>query len=68
MVVPLERPEEVHDPRSLFEQLQAHKHQKEEELEEAHRYKNQIYGGLDDEEFAYLQELREKQTEEEDKR
>eukprot|EP00045_Choanoeca_perplexa_P017074 m.240786 g.240786 ORF g.240786 m.240786 type:complete len:208 (-) comp17442_c0_seq3:5213-5836(-) len=65
---PLERPEEAYETRSLFEQLQANKAKKEEEFEDAHRYKNQIYGGMDDDEFKFVQELEQKVIEEEDKR
>jgi hypothetical protein len=64
----LERPEEAYETRSLFEQLQANKAKKDEEFEDAHRYKNQIYGGMDDDEFKFVQELEQKVVEAEDKR
>eukprot|EP00730_Choanoeca_flexa_P003851 TRINITY_DN11520_c0_g3_i2.p1 TRINITY_DN11520_c0_g3~~TRINITY_DN11520_c0_g3_i2.p1 ORF type:complete len:229 (+),score=51.20 TRINITY_DN11520_c0_g3_i2:43-687(+) len=65
---PLERPEEPYETRSLFEQLQANKAKKDEEFESARMYKNQIYSGMDDDEYQFVQELEQKQIEEEDKR
>ncbi|EDQ92839.1 uncharacterized protein MONBRDRAFT_22011 [Monosiga brevicollis MX1] len=65
---PLQRPEQPYEHRSLFEQLQANKAQKEEERLEALKPKNQIYQGLDDEEYGYLEELNRKEIEAEDQR
>ncbi|XP_022913734.1 PSME3-interacting protein [Onthophagus taurus] len=50
---PIERPEEPHDHRSLYEKLQEQKQKKDLEYEEAHKLKNMIKG-LDDDEIEFL--------------
>eukprot|EP00039_Didymoeca_costata_P029482 m.24824 g.24824 ORF g.24824 m.24824 type:complete len:197 (+) comp7649_c0_seq4:380-970(+) len=61
---PLERPEEVHDPRTLYERLQANKIKKDEEFEEALKFKNQIYKGLDADEFEHIEKIKKREYEE----
>lgn len=51
---PLEAPEEVYDPRSLYERLQEQKMKKEADFEEKNKLQNLI-PKLDDEEVQYLQ-------------
>ncbi|KAI5934572.1 PSME3-interacting protein [Manis javanica] len=68
---PEECPEEVYDPRSLFERLQEQKDRKQQEYEEQFRFKNMVRG-LDEDETNFLdevsrqQELIEKQRREEE--
>ncbi|KAE8608177.1 hypothetical protein XENTR_v10011419 [Xenopus tropicalis] len=68
---PEECPEEVYDPRSLYERLQEQKEKKQQEYEEQFKFKNMVRG-LDVEETNFLdevsrkQELLEKQRRDED--
>ncbi|XP_060131874.1 PSME3-interacting protein isoform X3 [Zootoca vivipara] len=68
---PEECPEEVYDPRSLYERLQEQKDKKQQEFEEQFKFKNMVRG-LDEEETKFLDEvsrqqaLIEKQRREED--
>ncbi|KAM5263602.1 PSME3-interacting protein [Ctenodactylus gundi] len=68
---PKECPEEVYDPRSLYERLQEQKDRKQQEYEEQFRFKNMVRG-LDEDETNFLdevsrqQELIEKQRREEE--
>ncbi|XP_032086290.1 PSME3-interacting protein isoform X4 [Thamnophis elegans] len=68
---PKECPEEVYDPRSLYERLQEQKDKKQQEFEEQFKFKNMVRG-LDEEESKFLDEvsrqqvLIEKQRHEED--
>ncbi|XP_044126709.1 PSME3-interacting protein [Bufo gargarizans] len=70
---PEECPEEVYDPRSLYEKLQEQKEKKQQEYEEQFKFKNMVRG-LDEEESNFLdevsrkQELLEKQRREEEKK
>uniref|UniRef100_A0A8C4R8I4 Proteasome activator subunit 3 interacting protein 1 n=1 Tax=Eptatretus burgeri TaxID=7764 RepID=A0A8C4R8I4_EPTBU len=50
---PLEQPEEVYDPRSLFEKLQEQKERKQAEFEEPLKFKNQVRG-LEEDEAGFL--------------
>jgi len=61
---PIEVPDEPIETRSLFEQLQAQKDQKELDHEEQHRMRNQVRG-LDKEEADFLDFVVEKQQERE---
>ncbi|KAJ6666187.1 hypothetical protein lerEdw1_001092 [Lerista edwardsae] len=68
---PEECPEEVYDPRSLYERLQEQKDKKQQEFEEQFKFKNMVRG-LDEDETKFLDEvsrqqvLIEKQRREED--
>ncbi|KAF6077462.1 hypothetical protein HJG60_004818 [Phyllostomus discolor] len=68
---PEECPEEVYDPRSLYERLQEQKDRKQQEYEEQFKFKNMVRG-LDEDETNFLdevsrqQELIEKQRREEE--
>ncbi|KAM4614474.1 PSME3-interacting protein [Discoglossus pictus] len=57
---PEECPEEVHDPRSLYEKLQEQKDKKQQEYEEQFKFKNMVRG-LDEEETNFLDEVSRKQ-------
>ncbi|XP_018410903.1 PREDICTED: protein FAM192A [Nanorana parkeri] len=57
---PEECPEEVHDPRSLYEKLQEQKDKKQQEYEEQFKFKNMVRG-LDKEETDFLDEVSRKQ-------
>ncbi len=79
----LERPEDVYDPRSLFERLQEQKNMKEEEWQQAHSLslfalaarhhsplpsshnttENQVYMGLDEDEFEFIDKVGRQQHE-----
>uniref|UniRef100_UPI00358EE889 PSME3-interacting protein-like isoform X2 n=1 Tax=Myxine glutinosa TaxID=7769 RepID=UPI00358EE889 len=50
---PLEKPEDVCDPRSLFEKLQEQKERKQAEFEEPLKFKNQVRG-LEEDEAGFL--------------
>ncbi|XP_056668324.1 PSME3-interacting protein isoform X2 [Monodelphis domestica] len=68
---PEECPEEVYDPRSLFERLQEQKDKKQQEYEEQFKFKNMVRGLNEDEtnfldEVSRQQELIEKQRREEE--
>ncbi|XP_061863771.1 PSME3-interacting protein [Colius striatus] len=68
---PKECPEEVYDPRSLYERLQEQREKKQQEFEEQFKFKNMVRG-LDEDETHFLdevsrqQELLEKQRREEE--
>ncbi|XP_050453920.1 PSME3-interacting protein isoform X1 [Cataglyphis hispanica] len=64
---PLEPPEEVYDPRSLYERLQEQKNKRDLEYEEAHKLKNMIKG-LDDDEVEFLDLVDRTKMEEERKK
>ncbi|KAG8437683.1 hypothetical protein GDO86_008405 [Hymenochirus boettgeri] len=70
---PEECPEEVYDPRSLYEKLQEQKDKKQLEYEEQFKFKNMVRG-LDEDETNFLdevsrkQELLEKQRKEEERK
>ncbi|KAM8947097.1 PSME3-interacting protein isoform 2-T2 [Pelodytes ibericus] len=70
---PEECPEEVYDPRSLYEKLQEQKDKKQQEYEEQFKFKNMVRG-LDEDETNFLdevsrkQELIEKQRREEERK
>lgn len=64
---PLEAPEEVYDPRSLYERLQEQKNKRDIEYEEAHKLKNMIKG-LDDDEVEFLDLVDRTKMEEERKK
>ncbi|XP_076752660.1 PSME3-interacting protein isoform X1 [Xylocopa sonorina] len=64
---PLEAPEEVYDPRSLYERLQEQKTKRDAEYEEAHKLKNMIKG-LDDDEVEFLDLVDRTKLEEERKK
>ncbi|KJE92715.1 hypothetical protein CAOG_03630 [Capsaspora owczarzaki ATCC 30864] len=51
------------DGKSLFDRLEANRAAKAAEFEEKMKYKNQIYQGLDDEEFEFVQNSATKQEE-----
>ncbi|XP_039663967.1 PSME3-interacting protein isoform X2 [Perca fluviatilis] len=53
---PEDAPEEVYDPRSLFERLQEQKDKKQEEYEEQFKFRNMVRG-LDEEESSFLDEV-----------
>lgn len=57
---PEECPEEVYDPRSLYEKLQEQKDKKQQEYEEQFKFKNMVRG-LDDDETNFLDEVSRKQ-------
>merc|ERR1711988_1004803 len=59
---PEEAPEEKHDPRSLYEQLQANKSKADEEYEERMRLSNQVQG-LDEGESDFLDYVSQKKEE-----
>ncbi|XP_012409296.1 PSME3-interacting protein [Sarcophilus harrisii] len=68
---PEECPEEVYDPRSLYERLQEQKDKKQQEYEEQFKFKNMVRGLNEDEtnfldEVSRQQELIEKQRREEE--
>lgn len=56
--------EEAYDPRSLFEQLQAHKSAKDEEYDDMHRLSNQ-FRGIDEGESEFLSEVNQRKAHEE---
>uniref|UniRef100_A0A3B4AIH9 FAM192A/Fyv6 N-terminal domain-containing protein n=1 Tax=Periophthalmus magnuspinnatus TaxID=409849 RepID=A0A3B4AIH9_9GOBI len=58
---PEEAPEEVYDPRSLFERLQEQKDKKQEEFEEQFKFKNMVRG-LDEDETSFLDEVSRQQS------
>ncbi|MEE6499765.1 hypothetical protein FKM82_003577 [Ascaphus truei] len=70
---PEECPEEVYDPRSLYEKLQEQKEKKQLDYEEQFKFKNMVRG-LDEDETNFLdevsrkQELVEKQRRDEEKK
>ncbi|RWS27111.1 hypothetical protein B4U80_09807 [Leptotrombidium deliense] len=64
---PLECPEEVYDPRSLFERLQENKRKKDEEFEESKKLKHLIRG-LDNDELSFLELVDKSKMEEESQR
>lgn len=52
---PAEAPEEPpHDPRSLYDRLQEQRNKKQEEYDEAHKFKNMVRG-LEDDEVDFLE-------------
>jgi len=53
---PEECPEEVYDPRSLYERLQEQKDRKQQEYEEQFKFKNMVRG-LDEDETNFLDEV-----------
>ncbi|XP_064414725.1 PSME3-interacting protein isoform X2 [Latimeria chalumnae] len=53
---PVECPEEVYDPRSLYERLQEQKEKKQQEYEEQFQFKNMVRG-LDEDETNFLDEV-----------
>lgn len=57
---PEECPEEVYDPRSLYEKLQEQKEKKQQEYEEQFKFKNMVRG-LDEDETNFLDEVSRKQ-------
>lgn len=57
---PEDCPEEVYDPRSLFEKLQEQKDKKQQEYEDQFKFKNMVRG-LDEEETNFLDEISRKQ-------
>ncbi|XP_029464592.1 PSME3-interacting protein [Rhinatrema bivittatum] len=57
---PEECPEEVYDPRSLYEKLQEQKELKQQEYEEQFKFKNMVRG-LNEEETNFLGEVSRKQ-------
>ncbi|XP_073461619.1 PSME3-interacting protein isoform X2 [Aquarana catesbeiana] len=57
---PEECPEEVYDPRSLYEKLQEQKEKKQQEYEEQFKFKNMVRG-LEEDETAFLDEVSRKQ-------
>lgn len=59
-------PEEVYDPRSLYDRLKEQKDAKQEEFEESRKFKNMIRG-LDDEDVDHLHEVDVRKVEEERK-
>lgn len=61
---PLEAPEEVYDPRTLYERLQEQKAKKDAELEEKNKLQNFI-PRLDSDEAEYLQAVEKMKEEEE---
>ncbi|XP_042336771.1 PSME3-interacting protein isoform X2 [Sceloporus undulatus] len=58
---PEECPEEVYDPRSLYERLQEQKDKKQQEFEEQFKFKNMVRG-LDEDETKFLDEVSRQQT------
>ncbi|XP_067853884.1 PSME3-interacting protein [Heptranchias perlo] len=58
---PEECPEEVYDPRSLYERLQEQKDKKQSDYEEQFKFKNMVRG-LDEEETNYLDEVSRQQV------
>ncbi|XP_075694805.1 PSME3-interacting protein isoform X2 [Rhinoderma darwinii] len=70
---PEECPEEVYDPRSLYEKLQEQKEKKQQEYEEQFKFKNMVRGLEEDEsnfldEVSRKQELLEKQRRDEERK
>ncbi|XP_073424872.1 PSME3-interacting protein-like [Dendrobates tinctorius] len=70
---PEECPEEVYDPRSLYEKLQEQKEKKQQEFEEKLKFKNMVRGLEEDEsnflsEVSRKQELLEKQRRDEERK
>ncbi|XP_075183004.1 PSME3-interacting protein [Anomaloglossus baeobatrachus] len=57
---PEECPEEVYDPRSLYEKLQEQKEKKQQEFEEKLKFKNMVRG-LEEDESNFLSEVSRKQ-------
>ncbi|KAM9301456.1 PSME3-interacting protein [Gastrophryne carolinensis] len=57
---PEECPEEVYDPRSLYERLQEQKDKKQQEYEEQFKFKNMVRG-LEEDETNFLDEVSRKQ-------
>ncbi|XP_075045062.1 PSME3-interacting protein [Mixophyes fleayi] len=57
---PEECPEEVYDPRSLYEKLQEQKDKKQQDYEEQFKFKNMVRG-LDEDETKFLDEVSRKQ-------
>uniref|UniRef100_A0A0K8S0T1 Protein FAM192A-like n=1 Tax=Crotalus horridus TaxID=35024 RepID=A0A0K8S0T1_CROHD len=58
---PKECPEEVYDPRSLYERLQEQKDKKQQEFEEQFKFKNMVRG-LDEDESKFLDEVSRQQV------
>ncbi|XP_058011650.1 PSME3-interacting protein isoform X2 [Ahaetulla prasina] len=58
---PKECPEEVYDPRSLYERLQEQKDKKQQEFEEQFKFKNMVRG-LDEDESKFLDEVSQQQV------
>ncbi|XP_038662793.1 PSME3-interacting protein isoform X2 [Scyliorhinus canicula] len=58
---PEECPEQVYDPRSLFERLQEQKDKKQADFEEQFKFKNMVRG-LDEDETTYLDEVSRQQV------
>uniref|UniRef100_A0A8C8R628 Proteasome activator subunit 3 interacting protein 1 n=1 Tax=Pelusios castaneus TaxID=367368 RepID=A0A8C8R628_9SAUR len=58
---PEECPEEVYDPRSLYERLQEQKDKKQQEFEEQFKFKNMVRG-LDEDETKFLDEVSRQQA------
>ncbi|XP_061449748.1 PSME3-interacting protein isoform X1 [Rhineura floridana] len=58
---PEECPEEVYDPRSLYERLQEQKDKKQQEFEEQFKFKNMVRG-LDEDETKFLDEVSQQQA------
>nr|XP_008120534.1 PREDICTED: protein FAM192A isoform X2 [Anolis carolinensis] len=58
---PEECPEEIYDPRSLYERLQEQKDKKQQEFEEQFKFKNMVRG-LDEDETKFLDEVSRQQT------
>uniref|UniRef100_A0A8D0B706 Proteasome activator subunit 3 interacting protein 1 n=1 Tax=Salvator merianae TaxID=96440 RepID=A0A8D0B706_SALMN len=58
---PEECPEEVYDPRSLYERLQEQKDKKQQEFEEQFKFKNMVRG-LDEDETKFLDEVSRQQV------
>ncbi|XP_048461652.1 PSME3-interacting protein isoform X1 [Rhincodon typus] len=58
---PEECPEQVYDPRSLYERLQEQKDKKQAEFEEQFKFKNMVRG-LDEDETNYLDEVSRQQV------
>uniref|UniRef100_A0ACB8E9V2 Uncharacterized protein n=1 Tax=Sphaerodactylus townsendi TaxID=933632 RepID=A0ACB8E9V2_9SAUR len=58
---PEECPEEVYDPRSLYERLQEQKDKKQQEFEEQFKFKNMVRG-LDEDESKFLDEVSRQQV------
>ncbi|XP_001606256.1 PSME3-interacting protein [Nasonia vitripennis] len=64
---PIEAPEEVYDPRCLYDRLQEQKNKRDADYEEAHKLKNMIKG-LDDDEVEFLDLVDRTKMEEERKK
>lgn len=63
--MPVVRPEEEIDFRSLAERLEENRMKKEEEHAEKYKLSNMIYSGMDDDEFEHIEKLEEKKREDE---